>query len=157
MSTEMISVPRRLIEEIAEYLQKGQEETVSVPGNGEWTRRMVGTLKAEIVGYKGALATGDLAAERAGQLVTLDEVVETFDKLEGARLLERHPRAASHPRRDELRRILTKKQVSSDLGGMTKAARRLFGKKLWPFQALQSGAGMTYLMKPEIARWWMEA
>src|SRR2546430_11479512 len=106
MSTEMISVPRRLIEEIAEYLQKGQEETVSVPGNGEWTRRMVGTLKADIVGHKRALAAGDLAAERAGQLVTLDEVVGAFDKLGGARLLDRHRGAANHPRRDELGRIL---------------------------------------------------
>src|SRR2546430_8030902 len=107
---------------------------------------MVRTLEAEIVGYRGALATGDLAAERAGHLITFEDVVQDFDKLVGARLLERHPRAATHPRRDELRQILTRKQVSSDLGGMTKAARRLFGKKIWPFQTLQSGTGMTYLM-----------
>lgn len=130
---EMVLIPRRLIQELSTYLENPSEQRVAVPGNGDWTQNMVAQLKEEIRanGYKGALATGDLAAQNAGSLVSLQDVV-----------------AASG---------IDKKQISSDLGAMSKAARRLFGKKIWPFRALEGGTGMSYLMSTEIEAWWRDA
>lgn len=127
-----VKVPRSLLEELVRCLEQAQEDMVAVPGNGLWSRSMVQRLRDEASQYRGARALGDLAARRAGDPdpVSLDEVVRTSG--------------------------LTKKQVSSDLGAMSKAARRLFGEVRWPFRALDSAIGMTYLMTREIARWWLE-
>ena len=37
---------------------------------------------------------------------------------------------------------------------MSKAARRLFGAKVWPFQPVDRNQGMCYIMQAEIAEWW---
>jgi hypothetical protein len=128
--SEMMEVPRHLVEELAGYLNAADEPKVVVPGNGEWTEGMVRQLKRETAIYRGAIATGDLAAERAGQLVSLREVSEV----------------AGIPRQ----------QIANDLAAFSKAARRLFGRKIWPFRALDSVQGMNYVMPPEIAAWWLE-
>jgi hypothetical protein len=41
MNDDLVQVPRRLIEELMGYLDRGIEPMVSVPGNGEWTLGMV--------------------------------------------------------------------------------------------------------------------
>lgn len=133
MSSEhTVGVPRRLLEELKRYLDQSSEEMVEVAGNGLWSRSMVHKLRGEVARYEGAIAVGDLAARRAGdpEPVSLDEVARESG--------------------------ISKKQISSDLGAMTKAARRLFGEPRWPFRSLDSGIGMTYLMPREIARWWLE-
>jgi hypothetical protein len=48
---------------------------------------------------------------------------------------------------------ISKQQISNDLSAMSKATRRLFGDKMWPFQAVDTSQGMHYLMEPEIAEW----
>src|SRR4029453_7648314 len=128
---DMVQVPRHLIEQLARYLESPSEPRVTVLGNGDWTRTMVQDLKREAAQYRGAIATGDLAAQRAGQLVIIDEVLETTG--------------------------LTRRQVASDLGAFSKASRRLFGKVMWPFRALDSAAGTNYIMQPEIAAWGQES
>jgi hypothetical protein len=128
MSSNMIQVPRRLLEELARYLDQAGEPTVSVPGNGDWTESMIRSLKSEAARYRGAIAVGDEAARRAGELVSLANV--------------------------SARSRTPKQQISNDLSAMSKATRRLFGNKMWPFQAVDTSQGMCYLMQPEIAEWW---
>jgi hypothetical protein len=52
---------------------------------------------------------------------------------------------------------ISKQQISNALAAMSKATRRLFGDKRWPFQAVDTSQGMHYLMQPEIAAWWETA
>jgi hypothetical protein len=128
--SEMMQVPRRLVEELASYLEEPGEPRISVPGNGEWTRSMVKRLKQEAAIYRGAVATGDMTARRAGELVPLVEITEATG--------------------------LSRTQLSSDLGAFSKKSRRLFGQKIWPFRALDSAAGTMYHMQPEMAEWWLQ-
>ncbi len=123
-----VEVPRALLEQLVSYLGADREEGVEVPGNGRWTRPMVVRLRSELDNYRGALALVDLAAERAGSLVTLDEV--------------------------EARCGLARTRIRSDLAAMTKAVRRLFAVKAWPLRAMQTSRGMNYLMDARIAEWW---
>ncbi|MBI5232117.1 MAG: hypothetical protein HY876_08135 [Coriobacteriales bacterium] len=127
---DTVEVPRRLIEELAAYLGTAAELSVVVPDNGPWTKGMIDELRREIAGYVGAITALDVAARNAGRTVTLDEIEE----------------ACGLPRR----------QIASDLAAMSKAARRLWGKKVWPMRALQTNAGMNYLMQAEIAEWWLQ-
>src|SRR5947208_963352 len=76
MGSDLIQVPRRLLEELAGYLDREGEPMVSVPGNGEWTQSMIRKLKAEVARYPGALAVGDEAARNPGQLVGLNDVAQ---------------------------------------------------------------------------------
>jgi hypothetical protein len=129
MADEMVQVPRRLLEELAALLDKNDGPPVSVPGNGEWTEKMVRQLQAELVRHPGARAVADEVAHRPGELVSLIEVAE-------------------HAR-------INKQNISNDLSGMSKTTRRLFGSKRWPFRAVDTAQGMHYVMQPEIARWWL--
>ena len=92
---------------------------------------MIRQLRQEIGTYRGAKAALDLAAARAGEIITLDEIEASCG--------------------------LDRRQISADLGSMSKAARRLFGETNWPIRAMQSSSGMNYLMQPGIARWWLDA
>ena len=120
-----------MLEELVGYLDRAGEPMVSVPGNGEWTESMVGNLKSELTRYPGALAVGDQAARNAGKLVGLNDIAQ--------------------------RARTSKQQISNDLSAMSKATRRLFGDKRWPFQAMDNAQGMHYLMQPAIAEWWETA
>jgi hypothetical protein len=128
--SEMVQVPRQLLEQLTRYLTEPEEPRVAVPGNGEWTRAMVEQLKREAAPYRGAIATGDLTAQHAGQLVSLEAIAEATG--------------------------LSRREVSSHLASFSKAARRIFGQVVWPFRALQSSQGTSYMMQPEIAQWWLE-
>jgi hypothetical protein len=125
-STEMVEIPKSLLEQLLSYLPK--EESVDVPGNGRWNRDMVEQFRQEIAVYRGAVAAFEYAAHHAGSLVTLDEIEEECG--------------------------FNRKQIAADLGAASKAARRLFGKVIWPMRAMQSNTGMNYLMPREIASWW---
>jgi hypothetical protein len=131
MGSDLVQVPRRLLEELVGYLDRAGEPMVLVPGNGEWTESMVQQLKSELGRYPGAFAVVDEAAKLAGQLVGLNEVAQN----------------ARTP----------KQQISNELAAMSKATRRLFGDKRWPLQAVDTSQGMHYLMQPEIAEWWQTA
>jgi len=131
MSGEFIPIPRRLLEELVSHLDRAGEPLVSVPGQGEWSESMVQKLKLELDRYPGALAVGNEAARSAGSLVGLHEVAQRVG--------------------------IPKQQISNELAAMSKAARRLFGEKKWPFQAVDTKEGMHYLMQAEIAEWWVTA
>lgn len=128
MGTDMIQVPRRLLEELAGYLRHAGEPLVTVPGQGEWSESMIRELKAEGARFRAAIVVGNRAAEKAGQLVGIRDIAQ-WDQV-------------------------SKQQISNDLSAMTKATRRLFGSKKWPFQPVDTKDGMHYLMQPEIAEWW---
>ena len=47
-------------------------------------------------------------------------------------------------------------RVRTELGAMSKVARKLFGKKVWPVRTRQGSDGvMRYFMPEGIAEWWM--
>ena len=87
------------------------EPGVDVIGQGRWTKSMLTSLRHEVSRYVGALAVLDYTARHAGMLVTLQEIADE-SKLE-------------------------KKQISSDLGAMSKATRRIFGEPRWPLRGMQ--------------------
>jgi hypothetical protein len=129
MSNDMVEVPRRLLEELSEYLGSADGPMISVPGQGEWAERMIRELQRELLKYPAARAVLDHAAQRAGELVSLAEIAQHTS--------------------------IGKQQIANELAGMSKATRRLFGSKKWPFQPVDTAQGMSYLMQPEIARWWL--
>ena len=49
------------------------------------------------------------------------------------------------------------KQISSELGAMTKLCKRLFGRDAWPVTVRSTADGASYQMDPEIAQWWRQA
>ena len=49
------------------------------------------------------------------------------------------------------------KQISSELGAMTKLCKRLFGRDAWPVTVRSTPDGASYQMDPEIAQWWRQA
>ena len=59
--------------------------------------------------------------------------------------------------RDFLQRTTwTDVQVRSELGAISKVARKLFGNKVWPVRTRQGSDGvMRYFMPEGIAEWWM--
>lgn len=121
---------KALFKALSAQLSEQSAEVVKVPGQGDWTQEMIEQLREEIAPYSGAVALLDLAASRP------DEEVRYFEL------------RASAPK-------LSDRQVRSDLGAMTKAARRIFGYKGWPLRAWQAGDGvMTYVMPARIAEWW---
>jgi hypothetical protein len=49
------------------------------------------------------------------------------------------------------------KQISSELGAMTKLCKRLFGRDAWPVTVRSTADGASYQMDPEIAQWLRQA
>ncbi len=132
MSTtdDMVTVPRSLLEELLRYIPDEQDDGVEVSGgNGKWHRSMIEQLRPEIERYPAARAVLEHAALHAGELVSLDDIAA----------------ASGVPR----------ERFKPELGAMSKATRRLFGRKTWPLQASQSGDGMYYVMDRTIGTWWL--
>lgn len=129
----MVQVPRRLVEELGRYLQAQPEPAVMVDErNGVWTESMVTAFKAEVGRrYTHAAQIFNAAAEASPNLLLFREFIQ--------------------------RTGLQERQVSAELGGASKASRRLFGRVTWPMTAQDSADGMTYQMPLEVARWWLES
>ena len=131
MAEAMVQVPRRLLEELQKYLHAQPEPTVLIDDrNGHWTESMVAEFKQEIERrYTHAAQIYKAAAEASPNLLLFREFIKSTG--------------------------LAERQASAELGGASKAARRLFGRVTWPMTAQDSGEGMTYLMPLEVARWWL--
>lgn len=98
---------------------------------GSWTHSMVEQFRREIEPYPEALGLLSFAAENAGTEVNYRDFLE--------------------------RSARTDTQVRSELGAISKVARKLFGNKVWPVRTRQGSDGvMRYFMPEGIAQWWME-
>ncbi len=48
--------------------------------------------------------------------------------------------------------------LRAQVGSLTKATKRLFGRATWPMSVRYGDAGeATYSMEPEVAHWWLKA
>jgi hypothetical protein len=121
---------QQLIDDDSRPVSQAAVRALSTRPSGYWTRGKIELLYAELT-YPGARALLDEAAHRAPRSVLLREVSERT----GNRT----------------------KQISSELGAMTKLCKRLFGRDAWPVSVRSTADGASYQMDPEIAQWWRQA
>jgi hypothetical protein len=121
---------QQLIDDDSRPMSQAAIRALSTRPSAYWTRGKIELLYAELT-YPGARALLDEAAHRAPRSVLLREVSERTGN-----------RA---------------KQISSELGAMTKLCKRLFGRDAWPVTVRSTADGASYQMDPEIAQWWRQA
>lgn len=98
-----------------------------------WPEDKIATLKRELK-YPGARAAIELSAERAPEPISIRAVETTSGR--------------------------TQKEVSADLGALTKLLKKLFQSDVWPMRAEWAAGGenaMYYVMDPEVARLWKKS
>jgi hypothetical protein len=104
-------------------------ETVTVPGQGDWTASMVDTL-AEGTPYAGVVALLDRCAAAPGTWILKSEV--------------------------EGERGISAIQLRNELGALSKLTKRLFGQVIWPMQWKKEQGRYYYRMDDPIAQWWLD-
>ena len=131
MAEPMVSVPKRLVDELQRYAEAQPESGIVVDERqGLWTESMVDSLRTEIERRYTQAAQVFKAAAKASPDVLRFRDFARHSGLDG-------------------------QQLSAELGGVSKASRRLFGRVTWPMTARDSSEGMTYQMPLEVARWWL--
>ena len=119
-----------LAREIEPYLDHADDGVYIDFKQGSWTATMLEQFRREIYPYPAAVELLQFAAENADQEVNYREFLQQSS--------------------------WTDTQVRSELGAISKVARRLFGKKVWPVRTRQGSDGvMRYFMPVGIAEWWM--
>lgn len=90
----------------------------------------LGLFRREIQPYPAAVELLEFAAENAGLEVSYRDFLKQSSS--------------------------TDVQIRTELGAISKVARKLFGKKVWPVSTRQGSDGvMRYFMSEGIAEWWM--
>lgn len=137
-----IQIPREELESLLASLKQGVSilearlgteagSSCHVPGQGDWTKPMLGRLAVGVAPYPAALALLDLAAAHPDVWVNYTQVVDSAG--------------------------VDRVQVRSELGALTKIAKQLFGTRIWPLRARQArGKETSYMMPAQIAAWWLE-
>lgn len=121
----------QLAHEVEPYLRDASGETVYIDyRQGSWTEAMVVRFRREIAPYPSAVALLQFVAENTGTEVNFRDFLQQS--------------------------AWTDRQVRSELGAISKVARKLFGNKVWPVRTRQGSDGvMRYFMPEGIAEWWM--
>ena len=125
---------RRFVElarEVEPYVQGPTQESIYIDyRQGSWSASMLEQFRREIYPYPAAVELLQFAAENAGTEISYRDFIKQSS-------------------RDDVR-------VRTELGAMSKVARKLFGKKVWPLRTRQGSDGvMRYFMPEGIAEWWM--
>ena len=122
----------QLAREIEPYVQDQDRESVYIDyKQGSWTAAMLEQFRREIYPYPAAVELLQFAAEHAGGEVNYRDFLHQSS--------------------------WTDTQIRSELGAISKVARKLFGNKVWPVRTRQGSDGvMRYFMPNGIAEWWME-
>ena len=120
-----------LAREIEPYLQVDAGDSVYIDyRQGSWTTAMLEQFRREIYPYPAAVELLQFAAEHAGLEVSYRDFLQQSS--------------------------WTDVQVRTELGAISKVARKIFGKKVWPVRTRQGSDGvMRYFMPEGIAEWWM--
>lgn len=129
----MQDILRRLADlarEIEPYVNAHSEESVYIDyRQGSWSPAMLAQFQREIHPYPAAVGLLRFAAQHAGVEVTYRDFL------------------AQSQWNDV--------KVRTELGAISKVARKLFGKKVWPVRTRQGSDGvMRYFMPEGIAEWW---
>lgn len=122
----------QLARELEPYVQdRDDDDSVYIDyRQGSWSAAMLAQFRREIYPYPAAVELLQFAAENAGREVNYRDFIEqsTWSDV----------------------------QVRSELGAISKVARKLFGNKVWPVRTRQGSDGvMRYFMPAGIAEWWM--
>lgn len=133
--TVLVATPAALVEQVVTLIAAhgslaSSEDYVDIPEQGRWTAEMVEAL-AEAMHYPLAEQLITECAARPGEWVD-KKAVDNDD----------HDTAI---------------QLRNELGAMSKAAKRLFGKKMWPLEWRRARQRYEYRMPEETARWWQQA
>lgn len=121
----------QLSREIEPYVQAFDDDSVYIDyRQGSWTETMLEQFRREIYPYPAAVELLQFAAEHTGSEVNYRDFIEQSS--------------------------WSDVQVRSELGAISKVARKLFGNKVWPVRTRQGSDGvMRYFMPQGIAEWWM--
>jgi hypothetical protein len=121
----------QLAREVEPYVQDHSGDTVYIDyRQGSWTAAMLEQFRREILPYPSAIELLQFAAANAGLEVSYRDFIQQSS--------------------------WTDTQVRSELGAISKVARKLFGNKVWPVRTRQGSDGvMRYFMPEGIAEWWM--
>jgi len=121
----------QLAREIEPYIQDQAADSIYIDyRQGAWTASMLEQFRREIYPYPAAVELLQFAAENAGKEVGYRDFLQ--------------------------RTSWTDVQVRSELGAISKVARKLFGNKVWPVRTRQGSDGvMRYFMPEGIAEWWL--
>lgn len=121
----------QLAREVEPYVQDHAGDSVYIDyRQGSWTSTMLEQFRREIYPYPAAVELLQFAAENAGLEVNYRDFLQQAS--------------------------WTDTQVRSELGAISKVARKLFGNKVWPVRTRQGSDGvMRYFMPEGIAEWWM--
>ena len=120
----------QLARDIEPYVQDLGGDSIYIDyRQGSWTQSMLEQFRREIYPYPAAVELLQFAAEHAGQEVGYRDFLKQSS--------------------------WTDVQIRSELGAISKVARKLFGKKVWPVRTRQGSDGvMRYFMPLGIAEWW---
>ena len=121
-----------LAHEVEPYVQDHAGDSIYIDyRQGSWTAAMLEQFRREIYPYPAAVELMQFAAENAGLEVNFRDFLKQSS--------------------------WTDTQVRSELGAISKVARKLFGNKVWPVRTRQGSDGvMRYFMPKGIAEWWMK-
>lgn len=121
----------QLAREVEPYLRDHAAESIYIDyRQGSWTASMLEQFRREIYPYPAAVELLQFAAAHAGVEVNYRDFLRQSER--------------------------TDTQVRSELGAISKVARKLFGKKVWPVRTRQGSDGvMRYFMPEGIAEWWL--
>ena len=122
----------QLAREVEPYLELAAGESIYIDyRQGSWTAAMVEQFSRETYHYPAAVGLLQYAADHAGREVSYRDFIAQSS--------------------------WTDRQVRSELGAVSKVARKLFGKKAWPVRTRQGSDGvMRYFMPEGIAEWWAQ-
>jgi hypothetical protein len=121
----------QLAREVEPYLRDQSADSIYIDyRQGSWTASMLEQFRREIYPYPAAVELLGFAAAHAGQEVSYRDFLQQSS--------------------------WTDVQVRTELGAISKVARKLFGNKVWPVRTRQGSDGvMRYFMPEGIAEWWM--
>lgn len=120
-----------LAREIEPYVRDQSGDSIYIDyRQGSWTQTALEQFRREIYPYPAAVELLQFAAEHAGEEISYRDFLQQSS--------------------------WTDVQVRSELGAISKVARKIFGKKVWPVRTRQGSDGvMRYFMPQGIADWWM--
>lgn len=140
-SVPVVALPDPIQELLRRFVELARELEPYVAGvsgdsiyidyrQGPWTATMLEQFRREIHPYPAAVELLDFAATNAGVEVSYRDFLKQSSS--------------------------TDVQIRTELGAISKVARKLFGKKVWPVRTRQGSDGvMRYFMPEGIAEWWM--
>lgn len=121
----------QLAREIEPYVHAHTDESIYIDyRQGSWTAAMLEQFRREIYPYPAAVELLEFAAQNAGVEISYRDFIKQSS--------------------------WNDVKVRTELGAISKVARKLFGKKVWPVRTRQGSDGvMRYFMPEGIAEWWL--